>query len=160
MIVATSAEGPAPHPASNKMILLVEDNPDDEALTLRALARNGLRHQVHVARDGVEALDYLFAQGAFLQRDRSRVPTVMLLDLKLPRIDGLEVLRRVRADEQTRFLPVVILTSSREEQDLIEGYSLGVNSYIRKPVDFVQFTEAVRQLGAYWLLLNEDPPRP
>ncbi len=146
-------------PASNKVILLVEDNPDDEALTLRALARNGIRHQVQVAHDGVEALDYLFARGAYVGRDKRLLPNVMLLDLKLPRIDGLEVLRQVRADEYTRFLPVVILTSSREEQDLIEGYSLGVNSYIRKPVDFVQFTEAVRQLGAYWLVLNEDPPR-
>lgn len=141
-----------------KVILLVEDNPDDEALTLRALARNGVRHRVHVARDGVEALDYLFARGENAQGNAKALPTVTLLDLKLPRIDGLEVLRQLRAEERTRFLPVVILTSSREEQDLLEGYNLGVNSYIRKPVNFVQFTEAVRQLGAYWLTLNEDPP--
>ncbi len=144
---------------TGKTILLVEDNPDDEALTLRALARNGIRHQVQVAHDGVQALNYLFAEGEYSQRDKTLLPTVTLLDLKLPRIDGLEVLRRLRGAEHTRFLPVVILTSSREEQDLIEGYSLGVNSYIRKPVDFVQFTEAVRQVGAYWLVLNEDPPR-
>ena len=144
---------------SQKVILLVEDNPDDEALTLRALTRNGIRHQVQVAHDGVEALDYLFARGEHRNRNPKQLPNVALLDLKLPRIDGLEVLRQVRANERTRFLPVVILTSSREEQDLIEGYSLGVNSYIRKPMDFVQFTDAVRQLGAYWLTLNEDPPR-
>ena len=142
-----------------KVILLVEDNPDDEALTLRALTRNGVRHHVQIARDGVEALDYLFGRGEYQGRAANPSPTVILLDLKLPRVDGLEVLRQIRANERTRFLPVVILTSSREEQDLIEGYSLGVNSYIRKPVDFGQFTEAVRQLGAYWLSLNEDPPR-
>ena len=150
------------HPPTDpktKVILLVEDNPDDEALTLRALTRNGIRHQVQVAHDGVEALDYLFGRGEYRDRDLSRLPTVALLDLKLPRVDGLEVLRQIRANERTRFLPVVILTSSREEQDLMEGYSLGVNSYIRKPVNFAQFTEAVRQLGAYWLMLNEDPPR-
>lgn len=146
--------------SSQKVILLVEDNPDDEALTLRALARNGIRHRVEVAHDGVEALDYLFGRAQHAGRDTARLPVVALLDLKLPRVDGLEVLRQVRADERTRFLPVVILTSSREEQDLIEGYSLGVNSYIRKPVDFSQFTEAVRQIGAYWLVLNEDPPTP
>ena len=144
---------------ASKVILLVEDNPDDEALTLRALTKNGIRHHVQVARDGVEALDYLFGRGEYEGRDASQLPTVTLLDLKLPRVDGLEVLRQIRANERTRLLPVVILTSSREEQDLIEGYSLGVNSYIRKPVDFAQFTEAVRQLGAYWLSLNEDPPR-
>ena len=151
---AASAEGSA-----TKVILLVEDNPDDELLTKRALMRNGIRHHVQVAHDGVEALDYLFGQGEHQGRNTRELPTVTLLDLKLPRIDGLEVLRRMRADERTRFSPVVILTSSREEQDLIEGYSLGVNSYIRKPVDFAQFTEAVRQVGAYWLMLNEDPPR-
>ena len=149
----------SPTDPTTKVILLVEDNPDDEALTLRALTRNGIRHQVQVARDGVEALDYLFGRGEHQDRDTSRLPTVTLLDLKLPRVDGLEVLRQIRANERTRLLPVVILTSSREEQDLVEGYSLGVNSYIRKPVDFAQFTEAVRQLGAYWLTLNEDPPR-
>ena len=151
---------PPPEGVPAKVILLVEDNPDDEALTRRALTRNGIRHRVQVAHDGVEALDYLFARGAYQHHQPKELPTVTLLDLKLPRIDGLEVLRQIRANERTRFLPVVILTSSREEQDLIEGYRLGVNSYIRKPVDFGQFTEAVRQLGLYWLSLNEDPPRP
>ena len=145
--------------ASGKLILLVEDNPDDEALTLRALSRNGIRHQVHVAHDGVEALDYLFARGPHAGRDTSQQPAVTLLDLKLPRLDGLEVLRLLRADQRTRCLPVVILTSSREDQDLVQGYGLGANSYIRKPVDFIQFVEAVRQVGLYWLVLNEDPPR-
>lgn len=144
--------------ASTKTILLVEDNPDDEALTLRALSRNGLRHHVHVARDGVEALDYLFGRDGSEGLHPHQMPAVTLLDLKLPRVDGMEVLRRVRADERTKFLPIVILTSSKEEQDLIHGYGLGANSYIRKPVDFTQFMEAVRQVGAYWLLLNEDPP--
>ncbi len=142
-----------------KSILLVEDNPDDEALTLRALSRNGIRHQIHVAHDGVEALDYLFARGRFAGRDTRQQPTVTLLDLKLPRLDGLEVLRHIRGDERTRCLPVVILTSSREDQDLVQGYGLGANSYIRKPVDFTHFVEAVRQVGLYWLVLNEDPPR-
>lgn len=142
-----------------KLILLVEDNPDDEALTLRALSRNGIRHQIQVAHDGVEALDYLFARGRFAGRDTRQQPTVTLLDLKLPRLDGLEVLRHIRGDERTRCLPVVILTSSREDQDLVQGYGLGANSYIRKPVDFTQFVEAVRQVGIYWLILNEDPPR-
>jgi CheY-like chemotaxis protein len=142
----------------NKVILLVEDNPDDEALTLRALRKNNIQNEVMVARDGVEALDYLFGSGAFEGRDVSVLPSVMLLDLKLPKVDGLEVLKRVRANERTQFLPVVILTSSKEEQDLINGYKLGANSYIRKPVDFSQFMEAVRQLGLYWLLLNEAAP--
>jgi len=139
----------------DKTILLVEDNPDDEALTLRALAKNNILNHVVVARDGVEALDYLFGTGAYAGRDPAVLPQVALLDLKLPRVDGLEVLRRIRADERTRLLPVVILTSSREEQDVIQGYTLGANSYIRKPVDFEQFTEAVRHLGLYWLVLNE-----
>lgn len=142
----------------NKTILLVEDNADDEALTLRALKRNNIQNEVVVARDGVEALDYLFATGSFAGRDLKVMPTLTLLDLKLPKIDGLEVLRRLRAEERTRLLPVVILTSSKEEQDIITGYSLGANSYIRKPVDFSQFTEAVRELGLYWLVLNEPPP--
>ena len=142
-----------------KIILLVEDNPDDEALTLRALKQNKIGNAVVVAHDGVEALDYLFATGPHGGRSVAETPQVVLLDLKLPRIDGLEVLRRVRADERTKFLPVVILTSSNEEKDLIEGYSLGCNSYIRKPVDFTQFTEAVRHLGLYWLVLNEPAPR-
>ena len=150
----TVAETPTP----TKLILLVEDNPDDEALTLRALSRNGIRHQVHVARDGVEALDFLFGRGAFAGRDTHHQPAVTLLDLKLPRLDGLEVLRNIRSDPRTHTLPIVILTSSREDQDLIQGYGLGANSYIRKPVDFTQFVDAVRQVGSYWLILNEDPP--
>jgi two-component system response regulator len=140
-----------------KPILLVEDNPDDEALTLRAFRKNNIRNEIVVARDGVEALDYLFATGSHAGREGGS-PQVILLDLKLPRIDGLEVLRRIRADERTRLIPVVILTSSREEQDLIDGYSLGCNSYVRKPVNFDEFMEAARQLGMYWLLLNEATP--
>ena len=143
---------------SDKVILLVEDNADDEALTLRALKKNNIHNDVVVARDGVEALDYLFGTGKYAGRDVSQLPSVTLLDLKLPKIDGLEVLEKVRANELTRLLPVVILTSSKEEQDLINGYKLGANSYIRKPVDFSQFIEAVRQLGLYWLLLNESAP--
>jgi len=141
-----------------KVILLVEDNPDDEALTLRGFRKNNIGNEVVVARDGVEALDYLFGTGAHAGRDMTIMPAVTLLDLKLPKIDGLEVLNRVRADNRTKLLPVVILTSSKEEQDLINGYRLGANSYIRKPVDFGQFLEAVRQLGLYWLVLNESPP--
>jgi two-component system response regulator len=139
------------------MLLLVEDNPDDEALTLRALKQNKISNEVVVARDGAEALDFLFCTGAYVKRDRHVLPEVVLLDLKLPKIDGLEVLRRLRADERTRLLPVVILTSSGEEQDLVTGYRLGANSYIRKPVDFDQFVEAVRNLGLYWLVLNQTP---
>jgi two-component system, response regulator len=142
----------------NSVILLVEDNPDDEKLTLRALRRASVGSDIVVARDGVEALDYLFATGSHAQRDAREVPHVMLLDLKLPRIDGLEVLRRVRADERTRTLPVVILTSSIEDRDRMDGYRLGANSYVQKPVDFTEFVEAVRQLGLYWLLLNQPPP--
>ncbi len=141
------------------VILLVEDNPDDEALTLRALRRANVGNDIVVARDGVDALEYLFGTGAYAGRDTSDLPQVVLLDLKLPRIDGLEVLRRVRADERTRLLPVVILTSSNEERDRIDGYKLGANSYVRKPVDFNEFVDAVRQLGLYWLLLNQPPPR-
>lgn len=141
-----------------KMILLVEDNADDEELTLRALKKNNISNKVKVVRDGAEALDFLFCAGAYAERDPHEVPQVVLLDLKLPKVDGLEVLRRLRADERTRLQPVVILTSSKEEQDLIEGYKQGANSYIRKPVDFNQFMEAVRQLGLYWLVLNEAPP--
>ena len=132
-----------------KVILLVEDNPDDEALTLRGFRKNNIGNEVVVARDGVEALDYLFGTGAHAGRDMTIMPAVTLLDLKLPKIDGLEVLNRVRADNRTKLLPVVILTSSKEEQDLINGYRLGANSYIRKPVDFGQFLEAVQQLGLY-----------
>jgi len=141
-----------------RTILLVEDNPDDEALTLRALKKNNITNEVVVARDGAEALDYLFGTGAYAGRDTSIQPQVTLLDLKLPKIDGLEVLKRLRADERTKLLPIVILTSSNEEQDRLRGYGLGANSYVRKPVDFDQFIEAVRQLGLYWLLLNELPP--
>ena len=139
---------------NNKIILLVEDNPDDEVLTMRALRNNNILNEVIVARDGQQALDYFFAEGA----SANPVPSVVLLDLKLPKIDGLEVLRRIRADQRTRSQPVVILTSSKEEQDIITGYRLGANSYIRKPVDFSQFMEAVRQLGLYWLVLNEPAP--
>ena len=136
-------------------ILLVEDNPDDVELTLRALNKNNIANEVIVAKDGVEALDYLFGEGTYAGRDATNVPAVILLDLKLPRIDGLEVLERLRKDERTKFAPVVVLTSSKEEQDLVRSYKLGANSYIRKPVDFIQFSEAVRQLGLYWLVLNE-----
>lgn len=142
----------------NKTILLVEDNPDDEALTLRALKRNNILNEVIVARDGAEALDYLFAQGTHSGRDAGKLPEVVLLDLKLPKLDGLEVLRRIRSEPLTRRLAVVILTSSNEERDIVAGYDLGANSYIRKPVDFNQFMEAVRQLGVYWLVLNVPPP--
>jgi len=141
-----------------RTILLVEDNPDDEALTLRALRKNNIANAVVVAHDGVEALDYLWGEGSYQGRDVRKAPAVVLLDLKLPRVDGLEVLRRLRADRRTELVPVVILTSSKEEQDLINGYKLGANSYIRKPVDFTQFTDAIRQLGLYWLVLNEVPP--
>ena len=143
----------------NNPILLVEDNSDDEELTLIAFRQNNFMNKVTVARDGVEALDYLFATGPHAGRDLSMMPSIILLDLKLPKIDGLEVLRRVRGDPRTRRLPVIILTSSREEQDLIASYDLGCNSYVRKPVDFSHFVEAARQLGLYWLLLNEVPPK-
>ena len=142
----------------NKIILLVEDNPDDEALTLRALKKNNISNQVIVARDGAEALEYLFGTGQYSGRAANLTPQVVLLDLKLPKVEGLEVLRRMRANESTKLLPVVILTSSNEEQDRINGYDSGANSYVRKPVDFNQFIEAVRQLGLYWLILNEQPP--
>ncbi len=142
-----------------KPILLVEDNPDDEALTLRAFRKNNITNEIVVARDGVEAIDYLFATGIHEGLAEDRMPQVVLLDLKLPRMDGLEVLRRIRADERTRLLPVVVLTSSKEEQDLVESYRIGCNSYVRKPVNFDEFMEAARQLGMYWLLLNEPAPR-
>ena len=144
--------------AVTKVILLVEDNQDDEVLTIRALKKNNIANNVEVARDGQAALDYLYGTGAHAGRDVSAQPQIVLLDLKLPKVDGLEVLKRIRADERTRLLPVIVLTSSKEDQDLLRSYSNGANSYIRKPVDFVQFTEAVRQLGLYWLVLNETPP--
>ncbi len=144
---------------NNKIILLVEDNLDDVELTLRSLKKHNISNEVVVTRDGAEALDYLFTTGAYADRDKSTMPAVILLDLKLPKIDGLEVLRRLRADERTKLLPVVILTSSKEEQDMLNGYKLGANSYVRKPVDFNQFSDAVKQLGLYWLLLNEPPPK-
>ncbi len=145
---------------SNKtvLILLIEDNPDDEELTLLAFEQNRISNQVVVARDGVEALEYLFGTGNFADRNLDIMPALVLLDLQLPRINGLEVLQRLRADNRTKFIPVVILTTSNEQQDLINSYKLGCNSYIRKPVDFEQFQTAVEQLGMYWLLLNEPPP--
>ena len=139
---------------NDKVILLIEDNPDDEALTLRALRKNDIKSEVRVARDGQEALDYFFGS----EWSANPTPTVVLLDLMLPKVNGLEILQRIRADERTSLQPVVILTSSKEEQDIIKSYQLGANSYIRKPVDFIQFTEAVRQLGIYWLVMNESPP--
>ena len=139
-------------------ILMVEDNPRDEALTLRALKKSNIVNEVVVARDGVEALDYLFGRGAHAERDTSVIPQVVLLDLKLPKVDGLEVLRRMRADKRTKRLPVVIFTSSSEEEDMLSSYSLGANSYVRKPVEFEHFLEATKQLGLYWLVLNEAPP--
>jgi two-component system response regulator len=142
----------------NKIILLVEDNPDDEALTLRVLKRHNILNEVVVCRDGALALDWLFARGVHAGRDASVLPQVVLLDIKLPKVSGLEVLRAVRANARTRRLPVVLLTSSKEEQDVIAGYDLGANSYVRKPVNFVEFAEAVRQLGLYWLLHNETAP--
>jgi len=144
---------------NDTVILPVEDNPDDEALTVRALKKNKILNEVVVARDGVQALDYLFGQGPHDGRDTTETPQVVLLDLKLPKLDGLEVLRRLRADDRTRLLPVVILTSSNEDQDRINGYGLGANSYVRKPVDFDAFVTATAQLGLYWLVLNEPPPR-
>ncbi|MES2075586.1 MAG: response regulator [Pseudomonadota bacterium] len=140
-----------------KVILLIEDNPSDIALTERALQRNNITNTLVVAQDGQEALDYQFGEGVHAGRDPPSLPVLVLLDLKLPKIDGLEVLRRVRADPRTHRAPVVILTSSREEQDIAAGYDLGVNSYIRKPVDFLQFNETIRQLGLYWLVINEAP---
>jgi two-component system response regulator len=143
---------------TNKYILLVEDNADDVELTTRAFKRANLANPLEVVRDGAEALDFLFATGSHAGRDARELPQVVLLDLQLPRVSGLDVLRRIRSDPRTRLVPVVILTSSKEEQDRFQGYSLGANSYICKPVDTLQFTEAVRELGLYWLVLNERPP--
>jgi two-component system response regulator len=145
---------------NDKVILLVEDNADDEVLTLRALKKNNIRNEVVIARDGSEALDYLFGTGVHAQRDLTVMPQIILLDLKLPKVDGFEVLHRVRSNEATKLLPVVILTTSNEDQDRIRGYGLGANSFVRKPVEFDKFIEAVRQLGLYWLILNEAPPVP
>ncbi len=141
-----------------KKILLVEDNADDVALTLRAFKNNNIANEVVVAKDGEEALDYLFGKGIYADLEMDDMPTVVLLDIKLPKLNGLETLRRIRNNERTKLLPVVMLTSSKEEQDVYNGYDLGCNSYIRKPVDFVQFNDAIRQLGVYWFLLNEPPP--
>ena len=143
-----------------KIILLVEDNPDDVELTVRILKQNNVLNEVVVVNDGAEALDYLFGTGAYAGRDMSVMPTVILLDLRLPKIDGLEVLRKLRADERTKIIPVVVLTSSKEERDLVDSYSLGANSYVRKPLDSAEFENAVRQLGLFWLLVNEPPPGP
>jgi two-component system, response regulator len=141
-----------------KVILLVEDNPRDEALTIRALRKSNIANEIIVARDGVEALDYLFSTGAYAGRDTGVMPQVVLLDLKLPKVDGLQVLQRMREDARTRLLPVVIFTSSSEDADMVKSYNLGANSYVRKPVDFEQFVEATRQLGLYWLIHNESAP--
>ncbi len=143
-----------------KALLLVEDNPDDQELTLLALEQGGITNEVIVAHDGVEALDYLFGTGIYAQRDTSIMPALILLDIQLPRINGLEVLQRLRSDNRTKLLPVVILTTSNEQQDLINSYTLGCNSYIRKPVDYDRFLIAMQQLGMYWLLINEPPPVP
>lgn len=143
-----------------KAILLVDDNQDDVELTMRAFKKNNIRNPMVVARDGAEALDYLFGAGRYARRDTRDLPQVVLLDIKMPRMDGLQVLERIRLDDRTRLLPVVILTSSKEEQDMLKGYRLGCNSYVRKPVSFDEFLDSARQLGLYWLLLNQPPPRP
>ena len=145
--------------SENRVILLVEDNPGDEALTLRALKKNNIHNEVVVARDGVEAIDYLFGTGKYAGRDTRLLPELVLLDLKLPKVDGLEVLQCIRGNENTRLLPVIMLTSSLEDRDILESYSKGCNSYVRKPVDFNEFTEAVRQLGLYWLVINVGAPK-
>lgn len=144
---------------NQSVILLVEDNPDDEALTIRALKKNHIVNPVVVVRDGAEALDYIFAQGQYAHRNPNDLPTLILLDLKLPKVDGLEVLRRLRSNSLTNLIPIVVLTTSNEERDMLESYSLGANSYVLKPVDFEQFNIAVGQLGMYWLLINQTPPR-
>ena len=142
----------------DKIVMLVEDNEDDEALTVRALKKNNIKNEIVVARDGVEAIDYLFGTGKYAGRDTSSMPVLILLDLKLPKMDGMEVLKRLRSDPKTKLIPVVVLTTSNEEKDILGSYNLSANSYVRKPVDFDQFSEAVRNLGLYWLILNEPPP--
>jgi two-component system, response regulator len=142
---------------TNGCILLIEDNPDDQKLTIRALKKNNITNEIVVAEDGAQALDYLFGTGEFAGRDSPQRPALVLLDLKLPKVDGLSVLERLRADARTKTVPVVVLTSSKEEQDLVTSYELGANSYVQKPVDFLAFVEAARQLGVYWLILNEQP---
>ena len=142
----------------SKTILLVEDNPDDVTLTLRAFKRNNMLNPIDVARDGIEALDFVFARGVYAERAGKPLPALIILDLKLPKLDGLAVLKAIRADERTRLIPVVMLTSSKEEHDLSHSYALGVNSYVRKPVDFAEFVEATRILGIYWLMMNQAPP--
>ena len=142
----------------SKTILLVEDNPDDAKLTLRAFNLNKILNPIVVARDGIEALDYLFGRGAFAERAGGPLPALVILDLKLPRLDGMGVLKAIRAEERTRLLPVVIMTSSKEDEDIVHGYALGANSYVRKPVDFTEFMEAVKVLGIYWLMMNQSPP--
>jgi two-component system response regulator len=142
----------------NKIILLVEDNASDEKLTVLAFKKCGVSNEVVVVRDGAAALDYIFATGQHAGRDAGLLPTIVLLDLKLPRIDGLEVLRRIRADERTRRLPVIVLTSSRQDEDVLQSYALGANAYVRKPVEFAAFVEAAKTLGLFWLLMNEPPP--
>lgn len=141
-----------------KFILLVEDNPDDELLTLRALKKNNIRNEVVVARDGAEALDFLFGEGQHAGRDTTQQPQLIMLDLNLPKINGIDVLKRLRGDPRSKLLPVIILTTSKEECDVVDSYSFGANSYIRKPVDLTQFVEAMRQIGVYWLVLNVPPP--
>jgi CheY-like chemotaxis protein len=144
---------------NEKMILLVEDNPDDVELTLRAFKKNNISNEVVVARDGQEAIDYLFCQGKYTKRDANISPTLILLDIKLPKMDGHQVLKKIREDKRTKLIPVVIMTSSKEESDLLNGYKNGCNSYVQKPVDFAEFNVAIQKLGLYWLLLNESPPR-
>jgi two-component system, response regulator len=143
----------------SKIILLIEDNPDDEALMLRALKKNNIANEIVVAHDGIEALDYLFAQGEYAGRDLRQMPELVLLDLKLPKLDGLEVLKRMRADDRTRFVPVVVLTTSTEQRDIVSSYEFGANSFVQKPIDFVEFIDATRQLGTYWLLVNKTVPK-
>ena len=143
----------------SKTILLIEDNPDDEALMLRALKKNNIGNEIIVAHDGIEALDYLFAKGQHAGRDAKEMPELVLLDLKLPKLDGLEVLKRMRADDRTQFIPVVVLTTSTEQRDIVSSYQFGANSFVQKPVDFVEFVEATRQLGTYWLLVNKTVPQ-